>query len=228
MGQIIIKARALDWTEGNVGHVHVRLDGGTCKVDWGDGHVSGLMARGQEWVTADHVYPEGSRKSGDRFYIVISSSSENITGILASRGEMQVENIDISGCQSLTYFHASWQIDHFDLRTNPGIRKVELQGKACALADFSNSSELRELSVEYGDAGFTRLDLTGCDKLETLNCRLNNHLTRIAISNRSALKEVVYESIPLEGRCLDVLDRIVVRQNGGTVTEISSELDELF
>ena len=205
MGQIIIKARALDWTEGNVGHVHVRLDGGTCKVDWGDGHVSGLMARGQEWVTADHVYPEGSRKSGDRFYIVISSSSENITGILASRCEMQVENIDISGCQSLTYFHASWQIDHFDLRTNPGIRKVELQGKACALADFSNSSELRELSVEYGDAGFTRLDLTGCDKLETLNCRLNNHLTRIAISNRS-----------------------VVRQNGGTVTEISSELDELF
>ena len=174
MGQIIIKAKALDWTEGNVGHVHVRLDGGTCKVDWGDGHTSGLTARSPEWVTADHVYPEVSRKSGDRFCIVISSSSENITGILASRGEMQVEDIDIDGCQSLTYFHASWQIDHFDLRKNPGIRKVELQGKACVLADFSNSRELRELSVEYGDAGFTRLDLTGCDKLETLNCRLNH------------------------------------------------------
>lgn len=228
MGQIIIKARALDWTEGNVGHVHVRLDGGTCKVDWGDGHTSGLAARGLEWVTADHVYPEGSRKSGDRFYIVISSCSENITGILASRGDMQVEDIDISGCQSLTYFHASWLIDHFDLRKNPGIRKIELQGKACALADFSNSRELRELSVECGDDSFTRLDLTGCDKLETLNCRLNNHLTRIAISNRSALKEVVYESTPLVGRCLEVLDRIVVRQNGGTVTEISSEFDELI
>lgn len=225
MGQIIIKARALDWTEGNVGHVHVRLDGGTCKVDWGDGHTSGLAARGLEWVTADHVYPEGSRKSGDRFYIVISSCSENITGILASRGEMQVEDIDMSRCQSLTYFHASWQIDHFDLRTNPGIMKVELQGKACAIADFSNSRELRELSVECGDDSFTRLDLTGCDKLETLNCRLNNHLTRIAISNRSALKEVVYVSTPLEGRCLDVLDRIVVRQNGGTVTEIAGEFD---
>ena len=98
MGQIIIKARALDWTEGNVGHVHVLLDGGTCKVDWGDGHTSGMAARGLEWVTSDHVYPEGSRKSGDRFYIVISSCSENITGILASRGEMQVEDIDISRC----------------------------------------------------------------------------------------------------------------------------------
>ncbi|MBO8477716.1 MAG: hypothetical protein IAB80_02290 [Bacteroidetes bacterium] len=225
MGQIIIKARALDWTEGNVGHVHVRLDGGTCKVDWGDGHTSGLAARGLEWVTADHVYPEGSRKSGDRFYIVISSCSENITGILASRGEMQVEDIDMSRCQSLTYFHASWQIDHFDLRTNPGIMKVELQGKACAIADFSNSRELRELSVECGDDSFTRLDLTGCDKLETLNCRLNNHLTRIAISNRSALKEVVYESTPLVGRCLEVLDRIVVRQNGGTVREVAGEFD---
>jgi len=225
MGQIIIKARALDWTEGNVGHVHVRLDGGTCKVDWGDGHTSGLAARGLEWVTSDHVYPEGSRKSGDRFYIVISSCSENITGILASRGEMQVEDIDMSRCQSLTYFHASWLIDHFDLGKNPGIRKIELQGKACALADFSNSRELRELSVECGDDSFTRLDLTGCGKLETLDCRLNNHLTRIAISNRSALKEVVYESTPLESRCLDVLDRIVVRQNGGTVTEIAGELD---
>lgn len=225
MGQIIIKARALDWTEGNVGHVHVLLDGGTCKVDWGDGHTSGMATRGLEWVTSDHVYPEGSRKSGDRFYIVISSCSENITGILASRGEMQVEDIDMSRCQSLTYFHASWQIDHFDLRTNPGIMKVELQGKACAIADFSNSRELRELSVECGDDSFTRLDLTGCDKLETLNCRLNNHLTRIAISNRSALKEVVYESTPLESRCLDVLDRIVVRQNGGTVTEVAGELD---
>lgn len=225
MGQIIIKARALDWTEGNVGHVHVRLDGGTCKVDWGDGHTSGLAARGLEWVTADHVYPEGSRKSGDRFYIVISSCSENITGILASRGEMQVEDIDMSRCQSLTYFYASWQIDHFDLRTNPGIMKVELRGKACAIADFSNSRELRELSVECGDDSFTRLDLMGCDKLETLNCRLNNHLTRIAISNRSALKEVVYESTPLVGRCLEVLDRIVVRQNGGTVREAAGELD---
>ena len=67
--------------------------------------------------------------------------------------------------------------------------------------------------------------MTGCDKLETLNCRLNNHLARIAISNRSALKEVVYESTPLVGRCLEVLDRIVVRQNGGTVTEIVGEFD---
>ena len=176
-------------------------------------------------MTADHVYSESSRKSGDRFYIVISSCSGNITGILANLGEMQIEDIDISKCQSVGYFHASWQIDHFDLRTNPGIKKVELQGKACAIADFSNSRELRELNIEYGEDNFTRLDLTGCDKLETLSCRCNYHLARIAISNRSALKEVVYESVPLDSRCLDVLDRIVIRQNGGTVTEISGEFD---
>ena len=99
------------------------------------------------------------------------------------------------------------------------------QGRVCTIADFSNSRELTELSVEYGDVSFTRLDLSCCGKLETLNCRLNNHLTRIAISNRSALKEVVYESVPLEDRCLDVLDRIVVRQNGGTVREIAGEPD---
>lgn len=28
MGQILMTVRAIDWTEGNVGHVHVLLDGG--------------------------------------------------------------------------------------------------------------------------------------------------------------------------------------------------------
>lgn len=225
MGQIIMKVRALDWTEGNVGHVHLRLDGGDCRVDWGDGHTARLKVQGREWATASHMYPESSRKDKDRFVIIISSDSDNITGILASRGEMQVEDIDISGCQSLSYFHASWLIDHFDLRTNPGIKRVHLKGEACAIADFSNSRELIELSVEYGDKTFTKLDLTGCDRLETLYCNYNHHLTRIAISNRSALKEFVYGATPLDSRSLEVLNMIIVCRNSGTITETTSDLD---
>ena len=171
------------------------------------------------------MYPESIRKDEDRFVIIIFSDSDNITGILASRGEMQVEYIDISGCQSLSYFHASWLIDHFDLRTNPGIKRVHLQGEACAIADFSNSRELIELSVEYGDKTFTKLDLTGCDRLETLYCNYNHHLTRIAISNRSALKEFVYGATPLDSRSLEVLNMIIVCRNSGTITETTSDLD---
>ena len=148
------------------------------------------------------------------------ADSDNITGILASRGEMQVEDIDISGCQSLTYFHASWLIDHFDLRTNPGIKRIDLQGKACAIADFSNSKELRTLHIEYGDDTFTKLDLTGCEKLETLYCNCNYYLRRIAISNRSILKEFVYERTPVDDRYLEILDRIV-KKNGGYISSAS-------
>ena len=220
MEQIIMKVRALKWTEGNVGHVHLRLDGGMCRVDWGDGHTSSLAVKEREWVMASHVYPESCKKSENRFDIIISSDSDNITGILASRGEMQVEDIDISGCQSLTYFHASWLIDHFDLRTNPGIKRIDLQGKACAIADFSNSKELRTLHIEYGDDTFTKLDLTGCEKLETLYCNCNYYLRRIAISNRSILKEFVYERTPVDDRYLEILDRIV-KKNGGYISSAS-------
>lgn len=220
MKTIIMKVKALNWTEGNVGHVHLRLDGGMCRVDWGDGHTSSLAALEREWMTASHVYPESYRKSEDRFDIIISSDFDNITGILASRGEMQVEDIDISGCQSLTYFHASWQIDHFDLRTNPGIERVDLQGKACAIADFSNSKELRTLHMKYGDDTFTKLDLTKCEKLETLYCNYNYHLRRIFISNRSILKSVVYEGTPVEDRYLKILGRII-EKNGGYIVAAS-------
>ena len=138
---------------------------------------------------------------------------------LQERG-LEVEAIDISGCQSLTYFHASWLIDHFDLRTNPGIERIDLQGKACAIADFSNSKELRTLHIEYGDDTFTKLDLTGCEKLETLYCNCNYYLRRIAISNRSILKEFVYERTPVDDRYLEILDRIV-KKNGGYISSAS-------
>lgn len=146
MGQIILKVMSLDWTEGNVGHVHLRLDGGTCRVDWGDGHTTGLKVQGREWV--------------------------------------------------------------------------DLQGKACAIADFSNSKGLRKLHVGYGDKSFIKLDLTGCDNLETLYCNCNYHLRRIAISNRSILKEVVHEDTPVDDRCFEILGKIV-RKNGGYIAAVS-------
>ena len=42
MGQIVMTVRAIDWSQGNVGHVHVMLDGGSCRIDWGDGHEARL------------------------------------------------------------------------------------------------------------------------------------------------------------------------------------------
>lgn len=223
MGKIIITVRAINWTDGNLGHVHVCLNGGSCQIDWGDGctscHTS--VQETPEWIYHIHFYPSSCKATGERFNIIISSDSDNIVGIMADSGEMDVEDIDIRECQSLVYFEASYLIDHFDLTTNPGIREMDLSGEACKLADFSNSTELKKLYFcNTGIGTREKLDLTKCDKLEYLVCRYAHEVTHIAISNRSALKKLVYdEETPLNDTCIQTIKRIVER-NGGEIVKV--------
>ena len=35
--------KAIDWTQGDVGHVAVALRDGTCRIDWGDGKSTPLF-----------------------------------------------------------------------------------------------------------------------------------------------------------------------------------------
>lgn len=230
MGQIIMTVEAINWTEGNVGHIHVCLNGGSCRIDWGDGHIStccaSMYVKQPEWLYYLYVYPNGCKATQERFDIVISSDSDNIVGIMADSGDMDVADIDISGCQSLVHFEASYLIDHFDLTTNPGILNMNLKGEACGLADFSNSTELKELYYCFTGGGGrhdakAKLDLTKCDKLEYLECCYAHELTHIAISNRSALKKLVFdENTPLSDKSIEIIKRIVER-NGGEIVKIN-------
>jgi len=231
MGQIIMTVKAIDWTEGNVGHVGVCLNGGSCRIDWGNGRTStcctSMYEKQPEWLGGMYVYPNSCKAAQKRFDIKISSDSDNIVGIMADSGDMDVEDIDISGCQSLVYFKASYLIDHFDLTTNLGILSINLKGEACGLADFSNSTELRELYYCFtgGDGRHeakAKLDLTKCDKLEYLECCYAHELTHIAISNRSALKKLVFdENTPLSDKSIKIIKRIVER-NGGEIVKINN------
>ena len=229
MGQIIMTVEAINWTEGNVGHVHVCLNGGSCRIDWGDGHITNcrtsMHEEQPEWLYDLHIYPSSCKAAHERFDIFISSDRDNIVGIMADSGDMDVVNIDISGCQSLVYFEASYLIDHFDLTTNPGIRSMDLKGEACGLADFSNSTELKELYFGYTGGGRHKtgkiLNLTKCNKLECLECCHAYELTHIAISNRSALKKLVFDDhTPLSDKPLEIIKRIVER-NGGEIVKIN-------
>ena len=218
MGQIVMTVRAIDWSQGNVGHVHVMLDGGSCRIDWGDRHEArlktGMFTEQPELLYAYHVYPIGCKASGTCYDIIISSDEDNIVGINADSGDMNVDDIDIKECQSIRYFSASHLISNFDLRTNPGIKTVELEGEACAIADFSNSKELRTLYYRYASGGRKSLDLSKCDNLECLECSYA-YLEHIAISNRSALRNFVYDDLsPLKAKSLEVIRRIVERNSG--------------
>ena len=106
--------------ETNVGEVRVILDGGSCRIDWGDGTDLPYEPEGQE-LHVQHTYPEKSEDEEATFVIWIYSDEENIIGIYAECGDLWVKDIDISRCQTLKYFSASFWVDYFDLKTNPGI-----------------------------------------------------------------------------------------------------------
>lgn len=228
MGQIIITVKALNWTCGNIGYVSVLLNGGSCRIDWGDGHVSSISvppySKKPEWYGASHAYPASCMAAEERFNIYVSSGDDdNIIGIDADSGDMNVDDVDIRGCQSIKHFSASYLISHFDLTGNPGIETVYLRGEACRLADFSNSVELRNLMFCHNGCGrfekVEKLDLSKCDKLEYLDCCYAWELKDIVISNRSALKEFVYnDKTPLSGKSLGIIRRIIGR-NGGKITK---------
>ena len=227
MGQIVMTVRAIDWSQGNVGHVHVLLDGGSCRIDWGDGHETrletGMFTEQPELLYAYHVYPIRCKEAGTCYDIIISSDEDNIVGINADSGDMNVDDIDIRECQSIRYFNASHLISHFDLTGNPGIWQVDLEGEACTIVDFTNSKELRTLYYRFASGGRKSLDLSKCDNLEYLECTYA-HLEHIAISNRSALKKFVYDDMShLNAKSLEVIQRIV-DQNGGIIEYIDTEI----
>ena len=228
MGQIIITVKALNWSYGNIGEVRLLLNGGSCRIDWGDGHVSSISvppySKKPEWYGASHAYPASCMAAEERFNIYVSSGDDdNIIGIDADSGDMNVDDVDIRGCQSIKRFSASHLISHFDLTGNPGIETVYLRGEACRLADFSNSVELRNLMFCHNGCGrfekVEKLDLSKCDKLEYLDCCYAWELKDIVISNRSALKEFVYnDKTPLSDKTLGIIRRIIDR-NGGKITK---------
>ena len=67
-----------------------------------------------------------------------------------------------------------------------------------------------------------RLDLSKCNELEYLECHYAHGLTDIVISNRSALKELVYDdNTPLSDRTLRVVRRIIERNGGEIIRELT-------
>ena len=112
---------------------------------------------------------------------------------------MHVKDIDISGCKSLRYFASlSASTEHFDLRTNPGITKVTLEGDFCGIADFSNSLELKELSIDCCFAcseseQLCELDLSKCSKLKKLKYTAIMEPINVKLPKYFPLKEFAYD-----------------------------------
>ena len=106
MGKITMTVQADSHPEyGNIADFRLMLNGGFCIVNWGDGTTTTHHAEGEEQHIR-HTYPEECIETGKTFVITISSNEDNIAGISINDefNYMDVNDIDISGCQSLKYF----------------------------------------------------------------------------------------------------------------------------
>ena len=146
--------RAINWTEGEVGHVHLRMRPGECRVDWGDGRSDILRATTEGWYNVHHAYRESCKETEELFHISITASGDGlITGFVAGSGDMMVADVDLSGCPALEYLKADWLIERLDVTTNPGIKEMNLGGDAASLVDLS------KFSVDYDEAFGFEADL---------------------------------------------------------------------
>ena len=124
MGTVRMTVKAIDWTEGDVGKIHVKLNRGSCRIDWGDGKSTSLFTYTEDWVSANHQYPSRCKVSGEMYEITISSLEDNITGFRVSSGDMMVADVDLSDCQSLEYIYSSWLIERLNITTNLVSRRL--------------------------------------------------------------------------------------------------------
>ena len=195
--------KAIDWTEGDVGKVHVKLNRGSCRIDWGDGKSTSLFTYKEDWLSANHSYPPRCKITKEQFEITITSLEDNIVGFRASSGDMMVTDVDLRECQSLEYLCSSWLIEKLDVTTNPGIKEIDVRGDAADLIDLSRSSELERLICNYSKR--KSVNLSRCNKLTYLECVGNFHLKKLAISNNSMLKEVLLKNTELDNKSMKYL-----------------------
>lgn len=214
--------RAINRTEGEVGHVHLRMRPGECRVDWGDGRSEVIRATTEDWYYVHHPYRESCKEMEELFYISITASGDGlITGFVAGSGDMMVADVDLSGCPALEYLKADWLIEMLDVTTNPGIKEMDLGGDAASLVDLSCSRDLEKLEVRCSK--LKKLNLSCCDRLQYLTLLCNFELTYVSVSNRSNLRTLkLIDTHLLSEKCLEFLDRALER-NGGS-KEVSSFL----
>ena len=65
MGTIRMTVAAIDWTEGEVGKIHILLSGGHCRIDWGDGNSTPLFTYTRDWVDAITFTRQNARVVGN-------------------------------------------------------------------------------------------------------------------------------------------------------------------
>lgn len=207
MEEITVHIRPIDWTEGELYGLRLRISGKNPEVsiDWGDGSIKSLYGKDIEEY---HRY----RKNEElQFKVEVTVISGDIEFIDPCGGDCDIERIDFSGAPSIK--EISVENCGYIILDNPKLEKLTVRLYGGSDLDFSKCPNLRYLYFESG-IGMKEINLSGCHKLERLEIdgsRHNPELSKLIIANDAPLKCVRLTSLNLSKGCMEHLKRITER-----------------
>lgn len=138
-----------------------------------------------------------------------------ILGLKDYSCEMNTEQVNLYRCPSLEELYYE-NIESLDITNNPNLRELTLHQTQIKAIDLRGNPLLKKLHVEMSK--IESLNLTPCNKLEVLYCRMCFELKKISVSNQSRLRQVnLVDTSHLNDKSLHFL-RQVVKQNNGLIT----------
>ena len=214
--RITIDIHTLDWTMGYYYGCGVLSPRGcTFVVEWGDGKVERHVGKGG-WAELHHGYPYATYREEVPYRIhVWSEDAEGIIGFREGGSEVETCRLDTSQCPSLQYLSYR-DLRSLDVSGNPALKELDCSRSQLETLSLDNPG-LEVLNCSFSP-NLKALNLSRCPALRELDCRLCSCLTRLGLSNRSALRVVDYGDTPLSGKAEEYLLRIV-RENGGEVVK---------
>ncbi len=220
MEKIIAHIRPIDWTEGDVYGVHLRLAGTKpfATINWGDGKKDTYW--GNE-IYSHHIYPKDSSLY---FIIEVEINADEILYADPCGGD--VENILFDFSQAPSTREIGIQNFENVIFDNPNLENLSMTIILGKEYDLSKCPNLRHLIFSPATGmGCRKLDLSKCHKLESFSCwgYLGPDLKNLIIANDAPLKEIDITGHDLHHSCLAAIHRIIERNNG----TIAGELEEL-
>lgn len=218
MEKITIHICPINWTEGDVYAIYMRLSGDNPSVciDWGDGTVKTYCGN---TINEYHIYPKNESLS---FIITATVISGSIDFVDPTGGDCDYEHIDFSNAPSIREIEA--QRCNTVILDNPNLEKLSLTINLADSYDLSRCPNLRFLTFQcVCDCHF--LDLSGCHKLESFSSQnyMGPNLRKITIANDAPLKYIEITGHNLHSSCLQAIHRIVEMNGGVIVGEFENE-----
>lgn len=214
MEKITVHMRPVNWTQGDVHAIYMKLSGNnpSVRIDWGDGMVKTYYGN---TINEYHIYPKDESLS---FIITATVLSGLIDYVDPAGGECDYELIDFSKAPSIREIEA--QRCQTVILDNSNLEKLSLTINLADSYDLSRCPNLRFLTFQCA-CDCHSLDLSGCHKLESFSSRsyMGPHLRKITIANDAPLRYIEIDGHNLHPSCIEAIRRIIERNRGEIVGE---------